>query len=91
MTQATCTEIIVRNNLWGKNQYQMGSEKNIGKYRLGRTIGEGTFSKVKLGLNGNTGEKVAIKIIDKQMVMENNLKHQANQPHLLSFLFLFSK
>ncbi|KAJ1433515.1 Serine/threonine-protein kinase, active site [Sesbania bispinosa] len=59
----------------------MGSEKNVGKYRLGRTIGEGTFSKVKLAVNGNNGEKVAIKVIDKHMVMESNLKNQA-KPHL---------
>ncbi|AES92374.2 CBL-interacting kinase [Medicago truncatula] len=54
----------------------MVSPKNIGKYRLGRTIGEGTFSKVKIALNSNNGEKVAIKVIDKQMVLKNNLKHQ---------------
>ncbi|KAL4397674.1 hypothetical protein AHAS_Ahas01G0215500 [Arachis hypogaea] len=46
----------------------MGFEKHIGKYRLGRTIGEGTFSKVKLAVNGDNGEKVAIKVIDKHMV-----------------------
>jgi serine/threonine protein kinase len=56
----------------------MVSPKNIGKYRLGRTIGEGTFSKVKIALNSNNGEKVAIKVIDKQMVLKNNLKHQVN-------------
>ncbi|XP_058754982.1 CBL-interacting serine/threonine-protein kinase 21 [Vicia villosa] len=54
----------------------MVSSKNIGKYRLGRTIGEGTFSKVKLAFNGNNGEKVAIKVIDKNMVLKNNLKYQ---------------
>ncbi|KAL4346095.1 hypothetical protein AHAS_Ahas11G0344100 [Arachis hypogaea] len=46
----------------------MGFEKHIGKYRLGRTIGEGTFSKVKLAVNEDNGEKVAIKVIDKHMV-----------------------
>ncbi|XP_020999659.1 CBL-interacting serine/threonine-protein kinase 21 isoform X2 [Arachis duranensis] len=57
----------------------MGFEKHIGKYRLGRTIGEGTFSKVKLAVNGDNGEKVAIKVIDKHMVMENNLKNQVKR------------
>ena len=37
----------------------------IGDYILKHTIGKGTFSKVKLGINKNTGEKVAIKILDK--------------------------
>ncbi|KAL5066079.1 hypothetical protein RYX36_027816 [Vicia faba] len=54
----------------------MVSPKNIGKYRLGRTIGEGTFSKVKLAFIGNNGEKVAIKVIDKNMVLKNNLKYK---------------
>ncbi|XP_012573429.1 CBL-interacting serine/threonine-protein kinase 21 isoform X2 [Cicer arietinum] len=54
----------------------MVSPKTIGKYKLGRTIGEGAFSKVKLAFNSNNGEKVAIKVIDKHMVMKNNLKHQ---------------
>ncbi|CAL5199366.1 unnamed protein product [Lathyrus oleraceus] len=54
----------------------MVSPKNIGKYKLGRTIGEGTFSKVKLAFNGNNGEKVAVKVIDKNMVLKNNLKHK---------------
>ncbi|XP_057722303.1 CBL-interacting serine/threonine-protein kinase 21 isoform X1 [Arachis stenosperma] len=57
----------------------MGLEKHIGKYRLGRTIGEGTFSKVKLAVNEDNGEKVAIKVIDKHMVMENNLKNQVKR------------
>jgi len=63
----------------------MVSPKNIGKYRLGRTIGEGTFSKVKIALNSNNGEKVAIKVIDKQMVLKNNLKHQVNLILVLLF------
>lgn len=64
------------------------SSKNIGKYRLGRTIGEGTFSKVKLAFNGNNGEKVAIKVIDKNMVLKNNLKYQVNLILVHFFFFL---
>ena len=30
-------------------------------YSIKETIGKGTFSKVKLGINKSTGEKVAIK------------------------------
>ncbi|KAK4777960.1 hypothetical protein SAY87_018147 [Trapa incisa] len=56
----------------------MGHGENcIGKYRLGRTIGEGTFAKVKLAVDGLNGRQVAIKIINKQMVTQNNLKSQA--------------
>ncbi len=42
----------------------------IGDYILKHTIGKGTFSRVKLGINKNTGEKVAIKILDKTKIVE---------------------
>lgn len=61
----------------------MGFASNIGKYRLGRIIGEGTFAKVKLGFNELDGQCVAIKIIDKKMVMQSHLKHQAILLHFI--------
>lgn len=66
---------------------------NIGKYKLGRTIGEGTFAKVKLGVDSTNGHYVAIKVIDKHMVLESNLKYQVNfQTSLLKVkCFLLSK
>ncbi|CAN0457230.1 unnamed protein product, partial [Hapterophycus canaliculatus] len=36
--------------------------KTVGKYQVGRTIGEGTFGKVKLAINTETGDKMAIKV-----------------------------
>ncbi|KAJ9689561.1 hypothetical protein PVL29_014978 [Vitis rotundifolia] len=57
----------------------MGVAHNIGKYQLSRTIGEGTFAKVKLAVNTENGQYVAIKIIDKHMVMENNLIFQVQR------------
>lgn len=57
----------------------MGHGNNcLGKYSLGRTVGEGTFAKVKLAVDGSNGSQVAIKIIDKQMVTDSNLKYQAS-------------
>ncbi|MES1908068.1 MAG: hypothetical protein MHM6MM_001074 [Cercozoa sp. M6MM] len=38
----------------------------IGPYRLGRTLGQGTFSKVKLAVHMPTGRKVAIKILNRR-------------------------
>ncbi|KAJ6673279.1 NON-SPECIFIC SERINE/THREONINE PROTEIN KINASE [Salix viminalis] len=49
-----------------------GSRTRVGKYELGRTLGEGTFAKVKFARNVETKENVAIKILDK----ENVLKHK---------------
>ena len=37
----------------------------LDEYDVGATLGTGHFSKVKLGTNKKTGEKVAIKIINK--------------------------
>ena len=42
----------------------------IGDYIVKHTIGKGTFSRVKLGINKNSGEKVAIKILDKTKIVE---------------------
>jgi len=36
---------------------------------IGRTIGEGTFGKVKLGVEVVTGEKVAVKILEKKCIV----------------------
>ena len=46
-----------------------------GNYILGETIGEGAFAKVKLATHIFTGEKVAIKILDKQ-VLEADAQNQ---------------
>ncbi|GAB4859284.1 CBL-interacting serine/threonine-protein kinase 3 [Ancistrocladus abbreviatus] len=45
----------------------------VGKYELGRTIGEGTFAKVKFALNSETGGPVAIKILDKGKVLKHKM------------------
>ena len=39
--------------------------KRVGSYLVGRTLGEGSFAKVRLGLHLPTAEKVAIKVLDK--------------------------
>ncbi|XP_064629382.1 serine/threonine-protein kinase par-1-like [Lineus longissimus] len=46
--------------------------KRVGNYLLGRTLGEGSFAKVKEGLHTLTGEKVAVKIIDKKKAKEDS-------------------
>lgn len=51
-------------------------KRRVGKYELGRTIGEGTFAKVKFARNIETGEAVAIKILDKEKVLKHKLVEQ---------------
>ncbi|KAJ6382132.1 hypothetical protein OIU77_030731 [Salix suchowensis] len=57
----------------------MGYGNNLGKYQVGRTIGEGTFAKVKVAVDTTNGHHVAIKIMDKNMVMESDLKNQVQR------------
>ncbi|KAJ6992538.1 CBL-interacting serine threonine- kinase 23-like [Populus alba x Populus x berolinensis] len=50
-----------------------GSRTRVGRYELGRTLGEGTFAKVKFARNVETGENVAIKILDKEKVLKHKM------------------
>ena len=79
--------------------------KKVGKYEIGRTIGEGTFGKyvckhptpthcvpqnglwgciftislfprVKFAVNTETGDRVAIKILDKQKIIRQGMAEQ---------------
>ncbi|XP_077221105.1 CBL-interacting protein kinase 23-like isoform X2 [Tasmannia lanceolata] len=45
----------------------------VGRYELGRTLGEGTFAKVKFARNVETGESVAIKILDKEKILKHKM------------------
>ena len=47
-------------------------EYKIGKYLIKRTLGRGTFGKVKLGIYLPTKEKVAIKILEKSKIREKD-------------------
>ncbi|CAA2992201.1 CBL-interacting kinase 32 [Olea europaea subsp. europaea] len=51
-------------------------KRKIGKYEVGRTIGEGTFAKVKFAKNSETGQPVALKILDKDKVLKHKIAEQ---------------
>ncbi|XP_020265841.1 CBL-interacting serine/threonine-protein kinase 21-like isoform X2 [Asparagus officinalis] len=57
----------------------MGFATRIGKYQLGRTIGEGTFAKVKLAVDSESGQFVAVKVIDKKMILKKKLMYQVKR------------
>eukprot|EP00249_Psilotum_nudum_P012732 c23949_g1_i1 orf=481-1800(+) len=48
----------------------------VGDYELGRTLGEGTFAKVKFAKNTRTGESVAIKVLDKEKILKHKMVEQ---------------
>ena len=47
-------------------------EYKIGNYLIKNTLGQGTFGKVKLGIYLPTEEKVAIKILEKDRIIEKD-------------------
>lgn len=48
----------------------------IQQYELGKTLGTGAFSKVKLATDTNTGIQYAIKIISREMVVKQQMEEQ---------------
>ena len=81
------------NSLRIANWSQMSVEKimkkvrrKIGKYEVGRTIGEGTFAKVKFAKHSETGESFAIKVMAKTTILKHRMVEQV--PFFFSFLKL---
>lgn len=61
--------------------------KSIGHYILGKTIGEGTFGKVKLGTHILTGERVAVKVLEKDRIVEvADVERVAREVHILKLI-----
>jgi hypothetical protein len=50
--------------------------RKVGKYILGKTLGQGTFGKVKYATDTESGRGVAIKILDKAKIRANNMGEQ---------------
>ena len=49
------------------------SRTRVGKYEFGWTLGEGNFAKVKFAWNVNTGENVAIKILNEEKILKHKM------------------
>lgn len=70
--------------------------KKVGKYEIGRTLGEGTFGKVKYARDTTTGLSVAVKILDKESIQQQNMGAQIKKeisimkmvkhPHVVNLL-----
>ncbi|PON89026.1 Calcium/calmodulin-dependent/calcium-dependent protein kinase [Trema orientale] len=50
--------------------------RKVGKYEVGRTVGEGTFAKVKFAKNTETGESVAMKVLAKSTILKHRMVDQ---------------
>jgi 5'-AMP-activated protein kinase catalytic alpha subunit len=61
--------------------------RQIGNYLLGKSIGKGTFGKVKLGTHLITNESVAIKILEKDRICDAaDVERVAREIHVLKLL-----
>ncbi|KAH9602104.1 hypothetical protein KSS87_021638 [Heliosperma pusillum] len=55
---------------------KMRTTRRVGKYEVGRTIGEGTFAKVKFAVNSETGDSVAVKVLAKTTILKHRMVDQ---------------
>jgi carbon catabolite-derepressing protein kinase len=49
------------------------SESRLGQYRIIKTVGEGSFGKVKLAVHEGTGQKVALKMISRKNLTSRDM------------------
>ncbi|KAI3997882.1 hypothetical protein MKX01_036784 [Papaver californicum] len=59
-----------------ESERKNGRNMLFGKYEMGRLLGQGTFAKVYYGKEIQSGESVAIKIINKDQVRKEGLMEQ---------------
>ncbi|KAH9293454.1 hypothetical protein KI387_041339 [Taxus chinensis] len=60
----------------GAKMENKGSNTLMGKYELGRLLGQGAFAKVFLARNSKTGENVAIKVMNKAKILKVGMTAQ---------------
>lgn len=61
--------------------------KMVGDYVVEKTLGQGTFGKVKQGYHIFTGQKVAIKILDKSKIEDiNDIERVEREIHILKIV-----
>jgi len=61
--------------------------KCIGNYMIEKTIGSGTFGKVKMGIHNPTKMRVAIKILEKQRIADaSDIERVSREIHILKLV-----
>ena len=68
-------------------------EHSLGQYALGKTLGRGTFGKVKVAVHRHTQQQVAVKVLEKQRIKdagdvdrvmrELNILKRLRHPHIV--------
>ncbi|KAL3150535.1 Serine/threonine-protein kinase SIK1 [Trebouxia sp. C0010 RCD-2024] len=81
----------------GHRQYSMGdpaqgvnqsAEFFLSNYRLGKTLGIGSFGKVKVAEHVTTGHKVAIKILNKKKIKHMDMEEKVRREIKILRLFM---
>lgn len=77
------------------------TEQRIGAYKVIRTLGEGSFGKVKLAVHHGTGQQVALKIIARKKLISRDMAGRVEReieylqllrhPHIIKLYGLFSR
>lgn len=80
--------------------FEHGFRKRVGRYYLGKTLGEGSYAKVKYGQHVETGLPVAVKVLDKsqlirkemalQMQREIAIMRQLSHPSIVNLIEVMS-
>ncbi|KAG5934455.1 ATP binding [Claviceps sorghi] len=55
------------------SKYKSKTEQRIGAYKIVRTLGEGSFGKVRLAIHQGTGQQVALKIIARKKLISRDM------------------
>ena len=71
-----------------ENQYRKSVDKgkNLGTFILGQKLGEGTFGLVRIATHILTGEKVAVKILDRQKIKDSDKKRIEREIKILKIM-----
>ncbi|KAL7001222.1 CBL-interacting serine/threonine-protein kinase 1 [Sarracenia purpurea var. burkii] len=64
-----------------EEEIRMAEEVGLGKYEMGRTLGEGKFGKVKYAKNLDSGQPFAVKILEKSKTLDLNISDQTALQH----------
>lgn len=56
-----------------QSREKIRTDQRIGAYNIIRTLGEGSFGKVKLAVHRSTGQKVALKIIARKKLISRDM------------------
>ena len=77
--------------LTGPGYSSQSAEFFLSNYRLGKTLGIGSFGKVKIAEHILTGNKVAIKILNRKKIKQMDMEEKGKLFSMSSTPFFFSE